>query len=65
MTTIEQKNQTEISDTQEQLSSSSSQKMLFSLKVFEYFFLAAFIGSGVITLVLMIVTAKKHCECEG
>ncbi|NMG20308.1 DUF4231 domain-containing protein [Brasilonema bromeliae] len=51
MTTIEQKNQTEISDTQEQSSSSSSQKMLFTLKVFEYFFLAAFIGSGVITLV--------------
>jgi hypothetical protein len=52
MTTIEQKNQTEISDTQEQSSSSSSPKMLFPLKVIEYLFLAAFIGSGVITLVL-------------
>ncbi|MBW4635007.1 MAG: DUF4231 domain-containing protein [Iphinoe sp. HA4291-MV1] len=56
MTTFEQKNQTEISDTQEQSYSSSSlsssQKMLFPLKVIEYLFLAASIGSGVITLVL-------------
>ncbi|NMF65800.1 DUF4231 domain-containing protein [Brasilonema octagenarum] len=53
MTTIEPKNQTDMSDMQEQSSSSSSQKMLlFTLKIIEYFFLAAFIGSGVITFVL-------------
>lgn len=50
--TSEQKKQTEISDLLEKLSSSSTRKKLFPLKVIEYLFLTAFVCSGIITFVI-------------
>lgn len=51
-TTDHQKNQMNISDILEKPSDSSSQTILFPLKVIEYLFLAAFVCSAIITLIL-------------
>jgi hypothetical protein len=51
MTTSSQKNQNEISNTVENLSSASSPQMLSFLKIIEYLSLAAFVGVCIITRV--------------
>jgi hypothetical protein len=51
MTTTAQQNQTEISNTVENLSSSSSPQMLSFLKIIEYLSLAAFVGACILTRV--------------
>ena len=52
ITTVEQKNQRGNSSTGENLSSSSGQKILFTLKAIEYLLLAAIICSGIIVTLL-------------
>ncbi len=52
MNNFEQNNQMEISDTQPQSSSSSSQNTWFTLKIIEYLSLAFFVGLSIIALTL-------------
>lgn len=50
LTNIDQKNQREVFETVESLSSPSRQKNLFTLKVIEYLLLAAFFSSGIFVI---------------
>ncbi|MBN3892487.1 MAG: DUF4231 domain-containing protein [Nostoc sp. JL31] len=52
LTNLEQRNQSKISDSIENLSSPSDEKKLFNLKVIEYLLLAAFISAGLFIIFL-------------
>ncbi|MBD0261802.1 MAG: DUF4231 domain-containing protein [Tolypothrix sp. Co-bin9] len=62
ITTVEQKTQRANSSTRENLSSSSGQKILFTLKAIEYLLLAAVICSG---LIIILLPDNKNAVIAG
>ncbi|MEH2043329.1 hypothetical protein [Nostoc sp.] len=62
LTNLDQRNQSKISDSIENLSSPSDEKKLFKLKVIEYLLLAAFVSAG---LFIIFFSDDKTVEISG
>lgn len=59
LTNLDQRNQSKISDSIENLSSPSDEKKLFKLKVIEYLLLAAFVSAGLFIIFFQMIKQLK------